>query len=527
MKTSAFAIFLIFACAIFCSAKNDDISSIYALGKKAETQKDFSTAIIYYSRLINKCREHASADTLLCKGLFAGGNCCANTNRYIEALQFYTFAIEQAEKCNMESTKMSCLNNIGNVYALFNDYEKAAYYYEQAYNIAQKKEDEGMLSILSINLVKIYAQLDDTEKAKELLHSQIAYPQKNRFMNQYYILRNQGIIAKADRNFSLATEFFQQARETILRHGLEKDNLADIYIEMGEMKMEQGRKEEAVEYFKSAINAAKDGRYLFQEGSAYKKLANAYKAANKNDSAEHYLSLYAQLSDSVFNQRMFNNTQNKLFKYENKINNEHIGLLESTITYLIIIILCIVSAVCLILYHNRRLHTAQKLLIKKNEELIKQAQENRRLRNERQNEPQRNTEDLEEEDRNENAALLDQDKIKILIADILKVMDDTETFSDPDFNLTALAKLVGSNTKYVSAAIKDTYKKNFKTFLNEYRIREASIRLTDKERYSMFTISAIGESVGFTSTNGFIIAFKKIVGVTPSVYRKLSEGEVS
>ena len=346
-------------------------------------------------------------------------------------------------------------------------------------------------------------------------------------MNQYYILRNQGIIAKADRNFSLATEFFQQARETILRHGLEKDNLADIYIEMGEMKMEQGRKEEAVEYFKSAINAAKDGRYLFQEGSAYKKLANAYKAANKNDSAEHYLSLYAQLSDSVFNQRMFNNTQNKLFKYENKINNEHIGLLESTITYLIIIILCIVSAVCLILYHNRRLHTAQKLLIKKNEELIKQAQENRRLRNERQNEPQRNTEDLEEEDRNENAALLDQDKIKILIADILKVMDDTETFSDPDFNLTALAKLVGSNTKYVSAAIKDTYKKNFKTFLNEYRIREASIRLTDKERYSMFTISAIGESVGFTSTNGFIIAFKKIVGVTPSVYRKLSEGEVS
>lgn len=520
-----FVIYII--CFLICCVKGvaGETGDIVRLGKQAESHADYAAAIRYYAKLINECGKSSKQDTVLCKGLLEGGNCCANSNRYVEALQFYTLAIEQAEKCGKMGTKLSCLNNIGSVYALFNDFERASHYYEEAYDLAVKRKNDKMLCILTINLVKIYSQLGNTKKAKDFLHQQMSYPQPDKYINQYYILRNQGIIAKADRNYSLAESFFEKAGETVKRHNLEKDDLADVFIEMGDMRNQQGKNREAVDFFASAISVAKEGNFLFQLQEAYKKIADTYKEMNMNDSAEHFHSLYTELSDSIFNQRMFNNVKNNLYRYEDRVNNEHIGFLENTIGGMVALISIAVAFMLLVLYHNRKLRTAHKLLIVKNEELIRQAKENKILRekNKPENDVDKGSTLATERDNDSN--ILTDEKRNELVKAILAIMDNTETISNPEFNLNSLSKMVGSNSKYVSLAIKDTYQKNFKTFLNEYRIREASIRLTDKENYGMLTISAIGESVGFTSTNGFIIAFKKIVGMTPSVYKRLKEEE--
>jgi AraC-like DNA-binding protein len=63
---------------------------------------------------------------------------------------------------------------------------------------------------------------------------------------------------------------------------------------------------------------------------------------------------------------------------------------------------------------------------------------------------------------------------------------------------------------------------NFKSYLNEFRIREASKRLADNDVYGNMTIKAISEGVGYNSVNNFIIAFKRIVGITPSAYQKMA-----
>ena len=100
-------------------------------------------------------------------------------------------------------------------------------------------------------------------------------------------------------------------------------------------------------------------------------------------------------------------------------------------------------------------------------------------------------------------------------------MEDPEKFCDSDFSLERLATLVGSNSRYVSQIINETYNKNFRSFLNEYRVKEASIRLDDKEKYGNYTMKAIGESLGYKSQANFIESFRKITGVTPSIYLKL------
>lgn len=53
-------------------------------------------------------------------------------------------------------------------------------------------------------------------------------------------------------------------------------------------------------------------------------------------------------------------------------------------------------------------------------------------------------------------------------------------------------------------------------------MREASKILDNHETYGNYTIQAVGEEVGYKSSTSFIQAFKKLVGMTPSVYQKLA-----
>ncbi len=104
-------------------------------------------------------------------------------------------------------------------------------------------------------------------------------------------------------------------------------------------------------------------------------------------------------------------------------------------------------------------------------------------------------------------------------------MESTEEWLDPDFSVASLATLVGVNSKYVSACINDKHGKNFRTYINEYRIQMALRRMSDTENYGQYTIGAIAESVGFRSSTNFIAAFRKITGVTPSTYLRIVQEE--
>jgi AraC-like DNA-binding protein len=86
--------------------------------------------------------------------------------------------------------------------------------------------------------------------------------------------------------------------------------------------------------------------------------------------------------------------------------------------------------------------------------------------------------------------------------------------------------MVNSNTKYVSQIINETYDKNFRTYINEYRVKEARKRLME-EKYGNYTIQGIAESVGYKSSTNFILAFKKTTGITPSLYQKLVKTDKS
>ena len=121
---------------------------------------------------------------------------------------------------------------------------------------------------------------------------------------------------------------------------------------------------------------------------------------------------------------------------------------------------------------------------------------------------------------------LKQEQQEIIAQKIMAVMEQTTEYCQTDFSLDKLAKLLGSNSKYVSQVINDSFKKNFNAFVNTYRIQTARERLIDVDHYGNLTIKGIAESVGFKSPTTFINVFKKMVGLSPSVYQNMAKKDV-
>ena len=65
--------------------------------------------------------------------------------------------------------------------------------------------------------------------------------------------------------------------------------------------------------------------------------------------------------------------------------------------------------------------------------------------------------------------------------------------------------------------------KNFNVLLGEYRVKEACRRLADDETYGNFSIEGIASGLGFKSRSNFVNVFKKVTGLTPSEFHKMSK----
>ena len=105
---------------------------------------------------------------------------------------------------------------------------------------------------------------------------------------------------------------------------------------------------------------------------------------------------------------------------------------------------------------------------------------------------------------------------------IYELVVTQKKYKQPNFSANDLAKLLKTNTRYLSAVVNSKFKMNFSCLLNEYRIRDAKHMLADK-RYAGKNIEEISAMSGFANRQSFYAAFYRIVGITPNEYRKNHE----
>ena len=102
---------------------------------------------------------------------------------------------------------------------------------------------------------------------------------------------------------------------------------------------------------------------------------------------------------------------------------------------------------------------------------------------------------------------------------ILNIIIIEKRYRNKDFSAKELAKELNTNTRYISAVINSRFNTNFSCLINEYRIKEAQHKLTDK-RFQEMTIEEIGSIVGFANRQSFYASFYRVMGETPNNYRR-------
>ena len=82
-----------------------------------------------------------------------------------------------------------------------------------------------------------------------------------------------------------------------------------------------------------------------------------------------------------------------------------------------------------------------------------------------------------------------------------------------------MAKLLNTNTTYVSSIINKRYKMTFISLLNKYRIDMAREKLSSSQ-YKNYSMEGIANEVGFQSRSSFYTHFKNETGLSPAVYAR-------
>ncbi|MEZ4854172.1 helix-turn-helix domain-containing protein [Flavobacterium sp.] len=124
-----------------------------------------------------------------------------------------------------------------------------------------------------------------------------------------------------------------------------------------------------------------------------------------------------------------------------------------------------------------------------------------------------------EEEKKEASNILSIDKRLNIIEKVKDHIESKEAYLQHDLTIHDIAREIKVNSSYISNVLNQNLSTNFVTFINKYRIEKAKVILLDKN-YEHYTIEAISELVGFKSKSSFNSAFKNLVKMTPSEFKK-------
>lgn len=412
------------------------------------------------------------------------GNIHVSFHEYNSAIKYYELALNQSKESYIIS---SALNNLGTVAHLKNEYKEALALYKRAYAIIL--ESDSVIYSTANNLGSIYKELKNTDSAF-----------------YYYNLA------------LINAQYFKQ-----------KQKEAKILSHIGMLYCDLKKYDLSIKYLAESSAISNECGFLNVLADNYKTLSKLEETKGNISKAFLYYQQYSELYDSIYNASNYANISElhslhemaKVDKQLQEMNTEQM-LKERTIKMqrafqlvLMVSLLAAIGFVFLLFRKNKTLDKAYNILFIKNKEIVVQDQKLETLIKELSQ--QQNGTQIKYQTSSLTETYKDE-----LIVEILKVMEKKEVVCDVEFSLDKLAELTNSNPKYISQAINDSFKQNFRSFINEIRIKEA-LKLLSSDEGKKYSIESIGLMVGFKSRRSFDTIFKEITGISPSFYFKSNQ----
>lgn len=444
--------------------------------------------------------------------LFRAGEDFYADRQYSQAMKNYLDALRIAEHNGADELTAMIYNGIGNLYSTQGDFQMGLYFYRKALAMSRRDKNgkRNLQNAILNNIVGascFVGQTDSIIAYFKMMEANVEHTPDY----HYNILMGRGLIAKSQKLQHEAAGYYLKAEKYARSKNLDNSFVDIANSCLAQLYIDNGNPDSAIYYLKKNEYWARHTKQNSLLAEAMNQLARAYDAKGDAAQATACRLEYARLLDTLHHSEEFNAMKNAQFMFDAKRNASKISMLTQQQTFseqqirmqnkwLITLAIGIVLIAALLVWvyvQKRQLRQAYNSLYDRSQVL-----------------PTASPTILSDVHRTE------------LLDNIRRVMENTDEFCSADFSIERLAQLVDSNSRYVSEAINEGYGKNFRTFLNEYRIKEAMRRLADSEHFGGFTIKAIAESVGYKSQANFITVFTKITGMKPSMYQKISKERI-
>lgn len=467
----------------------------------------------------------ASQQDLILNDYKTGITLFKESGDYNEALKsflnFMRHSENDAEQYGQELMITYCY--VGTIYGSYGDYPKAVSYFREGLSLSEKENDLRFRRAFVNNITNCLIELKRFDEAEQMLGTLKVLPDTTgHTMFEYHL--SKGNIAREKGDMTAARTEYDMARIIAETNRYEPYELACLMSNIASTFSYRMAPDSQEFYLRIAHKLALNQSMSEPKITTARDLMRLYARTGRMDSTVVWQERYFLLSDSLMpvEDYTFIRSTHDIETLESK--GKQIEGLSSTVLWqrwvivLCIVAVIIVSALLTVIYRQKqRITVAYRVLFDKDKREIVSLTDSSHVSNTTpENKCAGDGITLNPEEENFDTQSDEADNV--LYDEIVRAMNSTNAWLNPDFGLAQLTSLVKSNTAYVSRVIGKVTGDNVKSFINSYRVTEAKKRMLINGPKGQMTLQAIAESVGFGSQVSFNRAFKRIAGMTPSAY---------
>lgn len=423
-----------------------------------------------------------------------------------EGLKDYKCAINSAQDIRDSNIKYYTLSslyeNITGVYENHKRYE-GKIYEDSTFYYLNKSLDAGK-------------KIRDNSKSisTKVKYDQLAFT--NMRLGIFYLERSDEAkenLDKAQKYLFEGLKFYEDKKYNVF-----PSNKITMLNQISWLFLEKKEYQKSIDYANRALKLEKTFKSPSDRVESFEFLTSSYMEMGEKDKSKEYMRKFNQLKDSLtfVQKKEADAVATNIIK---NINNQHKKSDEKQYTIFGIIGIIVIVVIIIMFILSKR---KNRLLRKDYEKVIEQ------LKNHTPFFPVEEIED-EDEDENDHAFISEPESTansKITISKStenrllreLTIFEKSKRYLKKDFSISILASRLNTNVKYTSEIIKNNKSQNFNDYINTLRIRYISQKLYDDPKYREYKISYLAEACGYSSSQVFVTAFKKVNGVTPSYF---------
>lgn len=299
----------------------------------------------------------------------------------------------------------------------------------------------------------------------------------------------------------------------------------EAYESMSSFYLVKGDYQQSIDYAQKLLLTEKTKSNHRERLMAYRNIKDAYRLLKDDVKENQYLRLYTALNDSIIQ------SEKKAIVHQSRdeIKKANVKNEQSKKTLLfyggIVIVIIAFGSWVLVRRNNRILRKNYEAMIDRLKVESVQTENSINVIHEIEDNTQIEPDFTDEFEASNKNLISAETEARILRR--LSAFEKSDKFLRKDFTVSHLATHLNTNSKYLAEIIKNNKSQNFSNYINNLRINYIVHKLYNDPKYREYKISYLAEECGYASPQVFVLAFKKINGVTPSYFiQSLKEDEV-